>query len=365
MSTLQHERIAALAGDLRLVALPDLYGAIAQDAASRKDTSYADFLEAVLRAEREARRVRSREMLTRTAGFPAIKTLEAYDFAFATGAPRTQIQELASLSFLERADDEKNRLLTTELFHEAEEVVEVEFVLVVLLHDEPHVGRSFLEVQHGVQGFHEHLELVGTDGATAVVVHEAEKMLVLLALEEANHFFRSESCNFLKLVAKPDELPRVDVPAAVLVKFVVHARNFFNGRRIGARRNEVKDGFEANLSEAAYVHEGEGSLKALLVAYRRDVVRHDSHERGTDLLQRTSQLKAIPHTHNTISSGQPVNTWSSVNALIYTHFGAAELTDRSSAVDGNQSSRPEASAARTDCCGPDCGGRAAFAKASL
>jgi DNA replication protein DnaC len=105
MSTLQHERIAALAGDLRLVALPDLYGAIAQDAASRKDTSYADFLEAVLRAEREARRVRSREMLTRTAGFPAIKTLEAYDFAFATGAPRTQIQELASLSFLERAEN--------------------------------------------------------------------------------------------------------------------------------------------------------------------------------------------------------------------------------------------------------------------
>ena len=53
---------------------------------------------------RRARRA-AREMLTRTAGFPAQKTLECYDFAFATGAPRTQIQELASLSFVERAEN--------------------------------------------------------------------------------------------------------------------------------------------------------------------------------------------------------------------------------------------------------------------
>jgi DNA replication protein DnaC len=44
-------------------------------------------------------------MLTRTAGFPAQKTLESYDFAFATGAPRVQIQELASLSLVERAEN--------------------------------------------------------------------------------------------------------------------------------------------------------------------------------------------------------------------------------------------------------------------
>jgi len=105
MNNLQHERITVLAQDLRLMALPDIYGGIAQSAASRKDASYADFLEDVLKAERDARRVRSREMLTRTAGFPALKTLEAYDFAFATGAPRNQIQELASLGFVERAEN--------------------------------------------------------------------------------------------------------------------------------------------------------------------------------------------------------------------------------------------------------------------
>jgi DNA replication protein DnaC len=85
--------------------MADLYGAIAQDAAKRKDASYADFLEQVLRAERDARRVRSASMLARTAGFPAIKTLEDYDFGFATGAPQTQIHELASLGFVERTEN--------------------------------------------------------------------------------------------------------------------------------------------------------------------------------------------------------------------------------------------------------------------
>jgi DNA replication protein DnaC len=105
MTTLQHDRIATLAAELRLTALPDIYGAIAQSAAKKKDASYADFLEDVLRAERDARRIRAREMLTRTAGFPAQKTLEGYDFAFATGAPRVQIQELASLGFVERTEN--------------------------------------------------------------------------------------------------------------------------------------------------------------------------------------------------------------------------------------------------------------------
>jgi len=105
MSDLQHERIAALASELRLSALPDLYGPIAQDAAKSEETSYADFLEKILRAERDARRIRSANMLTRTAGFPAIKTLADYDFGFATGAPKAQIEELASLGFVERAEN--------------------------------------------------------------------------------------------------------------------------------------------------------------------------------------------------------------------------------------------------------------------
>jgi DNA replication protein DnaC len=104
VSDLQHERIAELCDELRLNAMPDVYGAIAQSAAA-KDLSYADFLEQTLRAERDTRRLRAREMFARVAGFPAVKTLDGFDFGFATGAPRQQILELASLAFIERAEN--------------------------------------------------------------------------------------------------------------------------------------------------------------------------------------------------------------------------------------------------------------------
>jgi hypothetical protein len=91
MSELQHQRIEELCQELRLAALPGLYGPIAQAAAKKKVSPMPISWREALRAERESRRARSREMLTRTAGFPAIKTLEAYDFGFATGAPRAQL----------------------------------------------------------------------------------------------------------------------------------------------------------------------------------------------------------------------------------------------------------------------------------
>ena len=104
MSGTQHERIRELCAELRLGSVPDLYVGTAQAAAAR-DATFSDFLEDTLRGEREVRRARAREMLARTAGFPAIKTLEGYDFSFATGAPRGQITELASLAFVERAEN--------------------------------------------------------------------------------------------------------------------------------------------------------------------------------------------------------------------------------------------------------------------
>jgi DNA replication protein DnaC len=104
MADLQHARIAALCAELRLTAMADLYGPAAQAAASR-DASYSDFLVEVLRAERDARRQRARDLFARTAGFPTIKTLDSYDFSFASGAPRQQIQELASLAFVERTEN--------------------------------------------------------------------------------------------------------------------------------------------------------------------------------------------------------------------------------------------------------------------
>lgn len=104
MSDLQHARLVELCAELRLSAVAGLYGALAQGAVA-KEASYTAFLEDVLRGERDARRARAREMFARVAGFPAVKTLDGFDFAFATGVPRAQIQELASLAFVERAEN--------------------------------------------------------------------------------------------------------------------------------------------------------------------------------------------------------------------------------------------------------------------
>src|SRR3954449_5030954 len=104
MSDLQHQRIVELCQELRLSAMPNLYSGIAQSAAV-KEASFTDFLEEALRAERETRRARAREMFARVAGFPAIKTLDGFDFGFATGVPRPLIHELAGLSFIERAEN--------------------------------------------------------------------------------------------------------------------------------------------------------------------------------------------------------------------------------------------------------------------
>src|SRR6516162_1542293 len=102
MSELQHQRIVELCQELRLSAMPNLYSGIAQSAAA-KAASLADFLEETLRAERDARSARAREMFARVAGFPTIKTLD--DFGFAAGVPRPQIHELAGLAFIERAEN--------------------------------------------------------------------------------------------------------------------------------------------------------------------------------------------------------------------------------------------------------------------
>jgi len=101
---LQQERIEYLCRQLRLESVASQYAALAQEAA-RDEQPYSDFLEKLLERETQIRQERTREILLRMAGFPAIKTLEAYDFGFACGVPKSQIQELASLAFIERSEN--------------------------------------------------------------------------------------------------------------------------------------------------------------------------------------------------------------------------------------------------------------------
>lgn len=101
---LQDERIRSACDTLSLGAVAEHYAPLAQEAASG-DVSYTDFLEQCLKAEIEERRRRSQSVLARLAGFPAIKLIDDYDFKFAAGAPKKQIQDLQSLAFVERKEN--------------------------------------------------------------------------------------------------------------------------------------------------------------------------------------------------------------------------------------------------------------------
>lgn len=102
--SLQQERIAEMCEQLKLARLATDWPALAQDAA-RDEASFADFLEKVLASELTARDERRVTMLTKLATMPSVKTLEQFDWSHAGGAPKAQIQELAHLAFVQRAEN--------------------------------------------------------------------------------------------------------------------------------------------------------------------------------------------------------------------------------------------------------------------
>ena len=101
---LQMDRIQHACETLKLNTLAVEWSAIA-DTAAGTDNTLADFLEQLLSIELDAREQRTRETLLKFAGLPAIKRFEEYDFKFATGAPKKQLQELTGLAFIERAEN--------------------------------------------------------------------------------------------------------------------------------------------------------------------------------------------------------------------------------------------------------------------
>jgi DNA replication protein DnaC len=80
------------------------YGAAAQKAA-KDEMAYSDFLEGLMRGGMAGRTVCKQNMMTRLAGLPAIKTLEQFNYDFAKGVKRSQIEELAGLGFIERNEN--------------------------------------------------------------------------------------------------------------------------------------------------------------------------------------------------------------------------------------------------------------------
>ncbi|USS95202.1 ATP-binding protein [Serratia symbiotica] len=98
MSTLQHQRIAELCEQFRLERIAAEWPPLAQKTID--DTaSLGDFLEQLLKLEADSRDERRRQTLLRLSGLPVVKTLEQFDFKFASGAPWAQLQELAGLAY--------------------------------------------------------------------------------------------------------------------------------------------------------------------------------------------------------------------------------------------------------------------------
>ena len=100
----QDERISQLCDELQLEPMKLNYTNLAQEAA-KQQKSFTDYFESLLQEEINARQVRTRNTLVKLASFPAIKTLDDYDFKFAVGTPKKLMQELSSLSFIERHEN--------------------------------------------------------------------------------------------------------------------------------------------------------------------------------------------------------------------------------------------------------------------
>jgi DNA replication protein DnaC len=96
-----HERIVELCTQLKLTTIADALPHLA----ITTDISLTEFLESVLKAEQTARMARQRSTFARLASFPAIKTLDGFNFTVASGVPKAQIQELGSLAFIERNEN--------------------------------------------------------------------------------------------------------------------------------------------------------------------------------------------------------------------------------------------------------------------
>lgn len=101
---LQSERIADACEQLGLQAIAEVWPNIAKHHLANEG-SYADFVEKLLTEELVAKTQRTKTTLLKFAGLPNIKTLEEYDFNFASGVPKSQLTKLAGLSFIERAEN--------------------------------------------------------------------------------------------------------------------------------------------------------------------------------------------------------------------------------------------------------------------
>ena len=99
-----NDNIENLCKELQLPMLNEHHHDLSNRAA-KESWKYSEYLYEILKLEADNRAVRSRNTLTKMAGFPTIKTLEMFDFDFTVGVNRRQIEELSSLEFIKRKEN--------------------------------------------------------------------------------------------------------------------------------------------------------------------------------------------------------------------------------------------------------------------
>lgn len=104
MSELVHARVVDHLRRLRLGHVADRLDALLSEAA-RTETTYLDFLDRVLSEEVESKQRKRLSMGLQIAHFPAVRTLEQFDFKFQPSIDQKLVRELATGRFVPNAEN--------------------------------------------------------------------------------------------------------------------------------------------------------------------------------------------------------------------------------------------------------------------
>lgn len=191
MTDLVHARVVDHLQRLRLGHVSERLDAFLAEAA-RKEPTYLDFLDQLLRDELEAKQRTRIAMGVQIAHFPAVKTLDDFDFAFQPSLDQRLVRELATSRFVASAEN-------------------------LLLFGPPGVGETHLAIALGraaVEHGHSVLFVTATALLTALARAESEGQLVdkltffakpkLLVIDELGYLpFEQRAAHlFFQLVAR-------------------------------------------------------------------------------------------------------------------------------------------------------------------